>query len=224
MSNQTFTLNAEKREEKGKGPVRRLREQGKIPAVVYGHGKAATPLTVNSLDLNPFLHHTGLMEIDIPGRKRNITAVIKDMQYDVLKGSINHVDFQEVRATEIVTATIPIESHGEAQGTTKGGVLDQQIHDIEIRCPANKLPELLEIDVSNLDIEDSLLVSDLPLPEEAEAMVEPDRIVFIVALPTMEEPEPEEAEAVELEAEAEEPELIGKGKQEEEIPEEEGEA
>ena len=216
-----LTLNAEKRDDLGKGPSRRLRADGKVPAVVYGHGKSAVPLAVNALDLNPFIHHSGLMEIQIAGRKRAVTAVVKDLQFDVIRGSVNHIDFQEVKATETVSATIPIEGLGEAAGTQQGGVLDQQMHEIEIRCPANKLPELIEVDVSALEIDDSILISNLPLPEEAEAVAEPDRIVFLVTLPTLEE-EPEEEEGAELgEGEgAEEPVVIGKGKKEDE--EEEG--
>ncbi|MFO7821252.1 MAG: 50S ribosomal protein L25 [Lentisphaeria bacterium] len=223
MSNDTLALKAEKRSEFGKGPSRRLRADGKVPAVVYGHGKNAVPLSVSALDMLPFVHHTGLMEINIDGRKRPVTAVVKDLQYDVIKGSIEHVDFQEVRATEIVSAMVPIEAQGEAAGISKGGVLDQQIHEIEIRCPANKLPELIEVDVTALDIDDTLTVGDLSLPEETEATAEADQIAFLVTLPTMEEPEPEEGEAEELE-EAEEPEVIGKGKQEEEEEAEESEA
>jgi len=215
MVAEQLTIKAEKREALGTSVARRLRADGKVPAVVYGHGKEATPLTLDAHEAGMHVHHTGLLKLNISGRKTPVTAVINDIQYDVLRGAVQHIDFQEVRASEKVTAMIPVHHHGEAVGEQTGGNLNQVIYELEIECPANKLPEEIQVDVSGLDIDDVLCVKDLPLPEEAEPQVDPEEIVFSVQVPQYVEEE-EEAEEVTEEEEGVEPEVIGKGKEEEE--------
>ena len=141
MVAEQLTLKAEKRESLGTSAARRIRKDGKVPAVIYGHGKNAVPLTLNAHEAGQNIHHTGLLQLEISGRKTPLTAVINDVQYDVLRGAVKHIDFQEVRASEKVTATIPIHYRGEAVGEQSGGNLNQVTYEVEIECPANKLPE-----------------------------------------------------------------------------------
>lgn len=219
MASEEIHLEAVKREHIGKGPSRRLRNQGRVPVVVYGHGKAAVSLHVDVLQLAPHIHHTGLLKLAIDGRKREVSAVIKDVQFDAIRGDIKHVDFQEVRANEVITATIPVIGHGEAAGESAGGILDQILHEVEMRCAVNKMPEHIEVDVTPLEVGHTVCLADLSIPDGAVLEGDPDQIVFSVVLPQMEVEEPEEAEEGALEELAEEggeePEVISKGKQEE---------
>jgi len=127
-----------------------------------------------------------------------------------------HVDFQEVKADEIISVTVPLEPHGEPKGATEGGQLEQVVHSLDIRVPANKIPEMIEVDVSGLELETSITVAELSLPEGVVADLDPEQVVFACHVPHMEEePEAEGEEGIEGEAGAE-PEVIVKGKQEEE--------
>ena len=207
MSTDGIVLTAQKRTELGKGPARRLRAAGSAPAVIYGHGKDSVALSVDIREVTPFVHHTGLLKLKIEGRSRAVTAVIKDIQFDVLKGSVRHLDFQEVRADEIITATVSVETHGTAAGQAHGGMLEQVLHSLDIKCAANRLPEVFDIDVSGLEIDDSVCVRDIELPEGAVADLDGDQVVVMVVLPRVEEePEeevPEEGEVGEEEGAAE---------------------
>lgn len=208
-----LTIKADKRDKTGSSAAKRLRREGKVPAVVYGHGKTAIPLTVDAHEMGLNVHHTGLLELDIAGWKKAVTAVINDVQYDVLRDAVHHVDFQEVRASERVTAAIPVHSHGESAGEQVGGNLDQHIYELEIECPANQLPESIEVDVSGLELDNTICVKDLPLPEEATPQVDPEEIVFSVELSQY--TEEEEEEEVAAEEEGMEPEVIGEKEEEE---------
>jgi large subunit ribosomal protein L25 len=200
MSREEIVLTAHKREAVGKGPARRVRSAGDVPVIMYGHGRASVPLRVNARELAPYVHHTGLLKLKVEGRSRSVSAIIKDVQYDMLRGAVRHVDFQEVRADEVITATIPIEHHGTPAGEAHGGMLDQILHEIDIRCAVNRLPETIRVEVAGLGLDEALYVRDLPLPEGATADAEPDQIVFTVTLPRVEA----EAGAAEEAEEAEE--------------------
>jgi large subunit ribosomal protein L25 len=136
----------------------------------------------------------------------------------MIRGYVQHIDFQEVRADEMVTASISVEPHGTPAGEQHGGALEQVIHEVEIRCPANQLPEIIVVEVGEMELHQALTAGDLPIPEDATLEIDPEQIIMHVVEPRMKEEEPEvEAEgeeAVEGE-EGEEPELIGKGKGEE---------
>jgi large subunit ribosomal protein L25 len=215
MASTEIVLTAEKRTETGKGPARRLRAAGKVPAVIYGHGKSATGLTIDAHEFLPLMHHSGLLKIKVEGRKRDLTALVKDIQYDIIRGHVKHVDFQEVRADEMVTASISIEAHGTPAGEQHGGVLEQVIHEVEIRCPANQLPEVITVEVGELELHQALTAGELPIPADATLEIDPEQIIMHVVEPRMKIEEAEEAvegeEAAEAEA-GEEPELIAKGK------------
>jgi len=219
MAKEELVLQASPRNEFGKGPSHRLRTTGQVPAVVYAHGNPGIHLSIPYTELAPMIHHVGLLSIKVDDQRKPITAVIKDHQIDVLRGHLVHVDFQEVRADEVITAMIPVHQHGTPAGETHGGILDQELHEIEISCPANKMLESLEVDISELDIDQPLLAGDLELPEGIELQTDPEATVFYMYIPR-EEDEEEAAEGELLEEGAVEPEVIGKGKAEEEEEEE----
>lgn len=218
MAKEEFVLHAETRDSFGKGPAHRLRVQGMVPAVVYSHGSEARSLSIPHNDLTPVINHSGLVSIKVKKERKPITAVIKEMQNDILRGHLKHVDFQEVKADEVISVSIPLHPHGVPAAEAQGGLLNQYLHEVEINCPANQLPEMIEVDVSGLDLEGVINAGDITLPEKVELETDPETVVFTTYVPLTEE-ELEEEEAAEAGVEVEtgaEPEVISKGKQEEE--------
>lgn len=195
MSTSETVINVVSREETGKGVARRLRAAGMVPAVIYGHGKEAEGLAVGKIEIKPYLHHSGLVKLKVDGKGRSKTAVIKDYQMNMLSRELIHVDFMEVRADEVITATVDIVAHGTPAGASHGGMLDQVLHAAELRGPANKLPESIVADVSSLAVGDTLALSDLNIPEGFEFVGDPQQIVFSVHVSRIDEVK-EEAEEV----------------------------
>ncbi|OPZ31673.1 MAG: 50S ribosomal protein L25 [Lentisphaerae bacterium ADurb.BinA184] len=224
MSREQIVIDAEPRTGLGKGPAHRMRQAGRIPGVIYGHGHEALPLSVEALALTPYIHHSGLITLKIGGAGGEArTAVIKELQTDAIRGTIRHVDFQEVRADEIIRTTVPVEARGVPAGATQGGQLEQVMYELPVRCPANAVPELIQINVAEMQLGDARLVKDLALPEGTVADCDLNQIVVHVVLPKIAVEAEETAEAAPAEGEAAaEPEVISKGKKDEEGAEEEG--
>lgn len=202
-------LKAELRETTGKGAARRLRRDGKIPAVVYGRGEETRPLTLDAHDFQVLVKHHSLdttlvdLEIDGDGKKaETVQTLVVEVQAHPYKREVLHVDFQHIHEGERVTIEVPINLVGTPEGVREGGVLQQVMHVVELECAVEAIPEAFEVDVGELLIGDSIHISDLVVPAGVELHVDPKRTVCTVAAPTiLELPEEEE--------EAEEPELIG---------------
>ncbi len=167
-----FTVKAEVRTDKGKGASRRLRRTGRIPAVIYGAGKEAVSLSVEH---DPIVHqldneafYASILSIDIDGRKEK--AVLKDMQRHPYKPTILHIDFMRVSASERLRLSVPIHVVGEdvCPGIKKGGNLSHLLNEVEVSCLPDDLPEALNVDVSNLDLDETLRLSDIELPAGVE--------------------------------------------------------
>lgn len=216
----TVTLEVEKRQFLGKGPVKRLRTAGKIPAVIYGHGEETIPLTLDAQNLHTILHaHVGeniIFDVKIPGKKTPMKAIIREVQHHPSRGDILHLDLQHISMQEKLTVQVPVLLVGSPEGVrTKGGILQHVLHEMEIECLPMDIPEHIEVDVTNLDVGDSIHVENVML-EKVKILTEPRRSVATVVPPTViKAPEPEEEELVE-EEELEEPELIEKERKEEE--------
>jgi large subunit ribosomal protein L25 len=203
------TLKAAVRTETGKGAMRRLRREGRIPAVVYGRGEETRPLSVAAHDFEMLTKHhsldTTIIELAIEGAGRKggkLRTLIAEVQSHPYKPQILHVDFQQIHAGERVTVQVPIRLHGTPAGVRAGGVLQHVLHDVELECAVEEIPESLDVDVSALEIGDSVHVSELAIPENVEVLIDAERTVCTVAPPTvLEVPEEEEAAA--------EPELVG---------------
>ncbi len=204
MSNPETVINVMSRDETGKGPAHRLRVEGKVPGVIYGHGKKAVGLAVERTEIVPFLHHTGLVKLKFDGKGRAKTAIIKDYQMNMLKHQLMHVDFMEVRADEVISAIVEVVAHGTPAGTSMGGMLDQIAHSVEVRGAANKLPESIVVDVSKMEIGDTLTMADLPMPEGIAFTGEDEQIVFSLHVARIDEPEEAEEGGVEPIVEGEE--------------------
>lgn len=203
-------LNATVRKETGKGVARRLREKGMLPAVVYGHKTASIPLTI---DLKQLKHLTTgeksehkLFDLSIEGNGGPIEKIvmIKELQINPVKRHYLHVDFFEVAMDEELTIPILIKLTGEAAGVKIGGVLQQVRRELEIRCLPSQIPDSLEIDVTPLNIGDSIHLKDVQLPPGVRILEDVDLTIATVLAPTIEKEVAEVApEAAEEKAAAE---------------------
>jgi large subunit ribosomal protein L25 len=215
---QKTTLNAETRDQKGTASARVLREQGLIPAIIYGHKKDPVAITLNAHDFSEAIHHGGrLMELKIG--KKNESIIIKDLQYDHLGKSIIHADLMRVSITDVVTVTIPIEIKGTAKGAAEGGVTVANTSALEVECRVTEIPEKITINIKDLEVGSHIFAKDIQLPEGAKLKSDPETL--IVSCTTVEEAKTEEQVA---QAEPLSPEVIIKGKKIEEGEEAQAEA
>ena len=211
------TLKAIKRDKCGTRHVRRLRKQGMVPGIIYGHGEAPLAVAVNEHELGIAIHHgERLLELDIEGAGRE-NVLVKEVQYDHIQKDVLHVDLARVRLDERVEVTVPIVLRGTPAGAADGGVLAQVVSEVAIDCLVVAIPEEVRVPISAMKIGDVLHMKDLPLPEGVKLVSAPELIVASVAV-IVEEAAPVEG----AEAAAAEPELVRERKPaEEETAEEE---
>jgi large subunit ribosomal protein L25 len=202
-------LVAEKREGTGKGVTRKLRAAGRVPAVLYGQGLEPVALSVDSRELI-HLFHTGagtnvLVDLVVDGDAH--LAMAREIQRDHIKGRFVHVDFLAVSRDQKITIDVPVRLVGESAGVKAGGVLEHHLWELQVECLPTDVPEAIEADVTELEIGDSLRVSDLAVPEGATILTNPDDLVVACQQPQarieLEEEEAAAAEAAEGEAAAE---------------------
>ena len=197
------TLQATKRDRAGTAVAKKLRREGIIPAIIYGADQDNYAIQLKSNDFRDLLKRSSsdnfLVNLEIAGAKEKTKlAMVQEVQTRALTGEIFHVDFHAVREDQILTAHLPIELFGEPEGVKLGGVLDHQLRTIEIQCRPADLPEKIELDVSHLELDGAVHVSDLAFPEGVETLMEEDVVIALVAVPKVaEESTEEEVEAVE---------------------------
>jgi large subunit ribosomal protein L25 len=207
---EAVVLAAQKREGNGSQAAKRLRKQGLIPAVLYGHKEATVSVALTADDLTKAIRH-GARVVDLRSDGNVQKALIKEIQWDHLGHEILHVDFYRVAADERITVTVPIEIRGTAPGVSAGGLLDQPLHTLSVECPAISVPDSIRVNINELQLGEAIHVRDLTLPPGVTAMTDPDAIVVHVTMPAAEPEAP-----VEPAAESAEPEIIGKKAAEEE--------
>lgn len=211
---QQANLQAATRSETGKGAARSLRRAGKVPGVIYGHGRAPEALAVETSALNKMLvgisAGTTIVDVAIDDRPP-VKVLIREIQRDALRpAQILHLDFYEVRADEKITLEVPVHLVGVPDGVRNfGGVLDHSLRELEIEVLPADIPEHVELDVTALAIGHSLFVRDISIPK-ARILNDPDTPICTVVAPRT-----EEAPAPVEEAATTEPELIRKPKPEE---------
>jgi len=200
---QTAQITAKPRNELGSRANKRLRDSGMLPGVIYGHKEAVVPVTLPKKEVVGHLSHgTHLFEVGLDGKKE--TVLVKEVQYDHLGLEVMHVDFARVSLDEEVDVTVPLELKGEPKGEKDGGVLQQIVNELELRCKVTDIPDVIRYDVSDMALHDVVHISDLKLPANVKALQDADLVVAKV-----EEVE-EEAAAPAAEAAEGEPEVIGK--------------
>jgi large subunit ribosomal protein L25 len=210
MAHERVKLKVEGRETNGSATARRLRASGYIPGVLYGQGKEAVSFAVAERDLRRALsgeHGThAILDVvvgDDGGKARH--AVLKEVQLHPTRRKLLHVDLHEVRLDRVIQATVVVELIGEAEGVTMGGVLTQINREVNVEALPMEIPDRLELDISGLNIGDSLRVSDLVVPEGVKLLDDEETVLASVAQPRVEE-EPEVAEEEEEGIEGEVPE------------------
>ena len=183
-------LNVDIRKEHGTSAARRTRLQNKVPAVVYHSGIEATPLSVDKISLNKALK-TGQMIFEVNVEDKNQFVLVKEIQYHPVTDEIIHVDFQKVKEDEKISLEVAVKSSGEAQGVKLGGLLVQMLNSVTIKCKPAEIPEFLEIDVTDMEMNTNLFVKDITLPTDVEMLTAED-----IAVVSVQEPKQEKEEEV----------------------------
>jgi large subunit ribosomal protein L25 len=203
-------LKVNRRDETGTRKVKRLRGKGLVPGVMYGHGEDTVSLSLDKHDLLlAMAHGERLLELDIAGNRQNV--LIKEIQYDTFGQEILHIDLARVDLDELVQVTVPIVFRGIPAGAVDGGVLQQTAAQVAIECMVRAIPDEIRVPVNDMKVGDVLHMRDLPLPQGAKLVSDPDVIVCSVTVIA----EAEVAPAV-TEVAATEPEVITERKPTEE--------
>jgi large subunit ribosomal protein L25 len=212
MAHEIPTINAQQRERVGTRDSARLREAGRMPAVIYGHKKDPAHISVDSKEMIALLRDKAhVIEVTFDGNTE--PCLVRDMQWDYLGDSVIHLDLARVDMTERVTVDVEVALVGDPIGLKEANTyFDTQLSSIEIECLANQIPENLTADISDLGTGQSLLAGQVPLPDGITLATAEDAIVCVVILKGTMEDEDEEGE---LEPSSAEPEVIGGKKPEE---------
>src|SRR5437016_7574149 len=208
-------LTAQPRETTGRSAIRKLKARGIVPAIVYGGREKPQPLEVSRRDISLMLSHASgeniLVELEIAGEKGSRMTMIQEIQHSPVGGDVLHVDFHAISMDEKIQADVPLEPLGVANGVKNfGGLLEQNLRVLAIECLPRDLPDRITVDISALNIGDSIHVRDIKLPTGVIAKVQADLTAFSVVAPVVEE-EPVVAEA---EGAAAGPEVIKEKKEE----------
>jgi large subunit ribosomal protein L25 len=185
-------LKAEPRTATGRSAARKLKARGIIPAIIYGGKDKPQPLQVAARDINVMLSHASgeniLVELEIAGEKSNRTALVQEIQHSPVGGDVLHVDFHAISMDKAIQADVPLEPIGIANGVKNfGGLLEQSLRSLTVECLPRDLPDRISVDVSALNIGDSIHVRDIQLPSGVTAKVQPELTAFSVLEPAVEE-------------------------------------
>jgi large subunit ribosomal protein L25 len=207
---------AERRETHGKGVARSLRREGMVPAVLYREGKAQS-IKLSRKELAKLINSAAgeqvMVDLQFTDGEKKL-ALLKDVQVDPIRGELLHTDFFEVSLTEKVRVSLHVTTVGEPIGVKRdAGILQHTLREVEVECLPDKIPGKVEIDISGLEVGQSVHVSDLTFEEGIKVLTDQGDVIVTVTAPVV-EAAPVEAEAVA--AEAAEPEVVKKGKKEEE--------
>jgi large subunit ribosomal protein L25 len=205
----SFELVAEFRDSQGKGASRRLRHDGKVPAILYGGHLDARALTLSHQKLSLMLENERFYSTILSLKVGNETqaAILKDVQRHPYKNAIVHVDFQRVEENEKIRIKIPLHFKGESASPgvkSQGGIVSHMRNDVEVSCLPKDLPEFIEVDLSNLSLNESIHLSQLKIPDGVHLvdLVKEDAAVVAIHSPRAEEPEPVAAAAAPAEGAA----------------------
>jgi large subunit ribosomal protein L25 len=203
MANESTRLNATVREIEGSRANRRLRREGRVPAVIYGGGEEPVALSVDARELRHALHGAGaVLEIAVEGDLQN--AVVKDTQLHPVRNEALHIDFVRVRMDVAIQSIVTLELVGgdDSPGTTEGGVLEQQLREVNVEALPGDIPEAIQHDVSHLEMNATVTVADVSAPSGVTILDDPELVVASITLPRLE---------VETEEPETETEVVGEG-------------
>ncbi len=217
-------LNAETRSMTGKKGAKACRNNGQLPGVFYGRGSDPKPLAVNPKQLDNALHTNAgsnvIIKLMFDGQGDPVNVIIKELQVDNIKGLMRHVDFCQISLDEKIRSLVQLKTVGDSPGIKAGGILEHILWELEVESLPMDIPSHFEADISELEIGDSITVSQISVPEGVAVLSDPNtKIVHVVA------PRVEVEEVVEeVEGEGEEPEVISEGEKEEAGAEDKGKA
>ncbi len=192
-------LNVSVREGKGTSFARKLRLENKVPAVLYHSGVEGTSLSVEKNELYKALK-TGQFIFEIKVGDKEQFVLVKEVQYHPVTDEIIHVDFQQVKEDQKISLEVPLRTEGESEGVKLGGILVQLLNVVTINCKPSNVPEALSVDISDLEMNSSLFVKDIILPDDVEMVTAED-----IAVVSVQEPKKEEEVVEEVFEEGEEP-------------------
>jgi len=188
MAAKSQTLKLELREKAGTTGARKSRHAGRIPGVIYGHGQPPLAIAVESKALGDVLHgrRQSIIDVTLDGQKD--TAIVRDLQLDPVSRRIMSIDFQRISRSDVITAEVTIITVGTPAGVKdQGGMMDLVTHEVEVRGPADKIPEAIRVEVAALEIGDHINASELVLGEGLRLITPPDTTIVIVEAPRAEE-------------------------------------
>ncbi len=201
---ETAVLKVSKRDGRGSRKAGKLRQTGQTPGVIYGHKQETISVALSHDELSAAIRH-GARVVDLQLESGAEKAQIMEVQWDPLGQDILHVDFRRVSADERIHVPVRIDLRGIAPGVTGGGVLDQQLHTLDVECPAVAVPDSIRVNINELQVGGAIDVRDLTLPPGVTALADADAIVVHVTAPQAEPETPAEAAAA-----AAEPEIVGR--------------
>lgn len=179
----SHTLKAEKRARTGSGKLNQMRAEGLVPAIMYGAGFENVNLKLNAKEFASVLASSMsdhiLVSLEIPELGTKM-ALVKDVQRNAISGQYLHVDFLQVDKNTEIHATVPVILQGEAAGLKIGGIMEQHMHDIDVKCKSKDLPDSIEVDVTSMGLNQSLTIGDLKLPKGVAAVLSNDVIVAMI--------------------------------------------
>jgi large subunit ribosomal protein L25 len=178
MSTDAVSLKADVREKSGSNQSNRLRKEGKLPAVVYGHKQEPMSISLSAHEFIIGLHHgQRLFTLEMAGKKD--TVLLKDVQYDYLGKDVIHADLIRVDLSERVTVEVALDFRGVAKGTTMGGILEESMTSIEIECGVTSIPDIIAVNVRELGLNDAIHARDIVLPSGTTLITDPNALVAI---------------------------------------------
>lgn len=212
------TLEVERREATGKEIAKKLRRDGRVPAVVYGGHREPVAISVDRKAVSELIQKSdhgirSVFLLKMAGTDQQRHAMIKDVTINPISRKMMHIDFVRVVMDEKVRVTVPVHLNGTAIGVKEGGLLDFQVRELHVECLPNAIPDSVEVDVAPLGAHDYYRVKDLTMPEGVKVLDDPERVVVGV---TIARAEVSDTTATEAAAVAAEPEVIKKGKGDEE--------
>jgi large subunit ribosomal protein L25 len=227
MSKKKSVLSVVERTVSGSGASRKARREGRIPGIIYGRGTKSKSFLIPEGEWLKLVKHGKIHLVELKPESGDVlNAIVKEVQFDYLSGKTIHIDFLEVKMDELITTSVDVIGHGTPVGIIQGGVLEQILHKIDVRCLPKDIPEILDIEITGIELEKSICIKDIKLPEGVTAANSPDSVVFHVIKLRLEEEATATTAAGAVAEGAEgaaEPEIVGsKGKKLEEGAEAEG--
>ena len=210
-----LNLKVQARDTQGKGPARRTRRAGGIPAVIYGEDHTPLKISVEQRAFERLTHGAmgehALVQLEVEGQpEQSGPALLKSVQHHPVRSHVIHADFLRIRLDARLQTVVALLLTGRAKGLVDGGVLDQQLHDVEVECLALDVPPHIEVDISDLGVGDGIHVAQLNAPQNVTIITDPDRVVVAMQAPRVAETTAE----IEGEEAITEPEIAGREKDE----------